>query len=86
MAKYYFENIDSEKCYSKDYFPKGSEVLEAILEKGTGMFYCKKYEDLGELGECGKECPDYISRNGKSGICKHHGLVYSHGEKVIINK
>lgn len=52
------------------------ELSEHIIERGTGYFYCSEYDEVGEVGNCGKRCDEYEPRNGKSGICKHHRPVY----------
>ena len=64
--KYYFDNQD-ENCYSLDYWRdymtengiKKLEVFEAKRETGTGYFFCKEAGEIGETGECGKQCNDY---------------------------
>jgi len=90
--KYYFEDIDSEQCFTKDTFidmmkfnnVKEMEVLEAIKETVSGMIYCKASGSVGEKGECGKQCDDYQPKNGKSGMCRNQGQLYRHGDKVIL--
>lgn len=47
----------------------------AKKERGSGMFYCLEYGEIGDKGEgtCSAECcGGYSPRNGKSGICKHY--------------
>jgi len=94
--KYYFENEDSENCYTEAWFQdKMSEeeiteltVLEAHQSKENGYFYCKA---IGEVcskppeGEpCGRDCSDYDPRNRKNGCCRYHGNIYEHGEEVTL--
>ncbi len=93
-AKYYFLYSDSEICYEKSYFidymdGKEIEVYEAIPEKIDGIFWCKEQMFCGDNSEetCGKICPDYKPRNGKSGCCKHYiTTLYTHGNKIILKQ
>ena len=91
--KKYFETKYSENCHSIDYFYDmmrleeltEMEVFEAKIEYGTGLFWCNKQGELGEVGEgCGKMCEEYKPRNGKNGRCVHSGPVYSPDQKVKI--
>lgn len=89
---YYFLNKDSERCYEKNYFLdqmwyqdfKELKVFKAIKSKDKDFFFCKHFDEVGETGNCGKECSAYSPRNGKSGICKHHGFCYEAGESVTL--
>ena len=94
MSKYYFQKHD-EDCYPLnyhyDYMRENElaemEVYEAIRDRNTGVFFCKKHEVIGEIGEtCGvANCDFYEPRNGgKSGICKYHGFTYSQGKARIV--
>lgn len=58
-------------------------VFEAVQVKDNA-FFCKQESAIGEKGECGKGCINYIPRNGKSGICKYHGGLYEAGKEVTI--
>lgn len=91
--QFYFEDEDSEICYTKDYFIRKmkeegvteKEVIKAYPDKLSGMFWCKKHDFCGDGTEdyCGKQCKDYAPRNGKSGCCKNHtSKLYIHGEKI----
>lgn len=95
--KYYFQDEDSEHCYTKDYFIREMEetglkemkVLEAV--KGgvdKDFIWCKETDTCGEKSECGRMCDDYKPRNGKNGICIHRGILYSYsyGKEVILTK
>ena len=83
--KYYFETKESEMCYSKGYFDKGTEVFEAIPSPMPGFFFCREYEHIGENGSCGHQCDGYTPKNGKSGLCKYRSnKMYEPGEKVTI--
>ena len=90
--KYYFETIDSEMCYSEQYFidqmkeseVKEMQVFEAVPEKSDEYFYCTAIGDVGEKGHCGKDCKDYEPCNGKSGRCRFTGRLYIHGNKVLL--
>ena len=92
---YYFESIDSEICYNEDYFfenmideGKGEiEVFEAVPEKMTDVFWCKAEMFCGDNSgdTCGKQCPSYKPRNGKSGCCKHYTKhLYTPGGKITL--
>lgn len=82
--RYYFQKYD-ESCYTLDYHLEYMEehnletldVYEAKVEYGTGYFFCKHFDEVDEVGRsCGKICDAYRPRNGKSGICTHHGNIY----------
>ena len=90
--KYYFENQDSELCYSKKYFmdlmeERGINEIEIFPAKilfGTGYFYCEEIGETGESGEgCGRFCEFYKPRNGKNGRCRHHSNTYEPHDKSI---
>lgn len=91
-TKYYFENEDAENCYTEDEFQdrmKFNEltemtVLEANPANGSEYIYCKESGSVGEKHDCGKQCPDYEPRNGKSGMCKNRGLLFEHGEEITL--
>jgi len=92
-TKIYFKEIDSEMCYSLEYHIqeariegiKQIELFEAIPDNIKGMFWCREYSEVTETGYCGKQCPSYNPRNGKSGMCRFRSnTLYSHGEKVTI--
>ena len=88
---YFCDEIDEERAYSIDYFIEEMKeqqlteltVYEAVRETKTEYFYCKAVREVcskpPEGEPCGKECCDYIPRNGKSGICKHWGFCYTSG-------
>jgi hypothetical protein len=91
--KYYFQNKDDEFCYDTAYFQEfmeeaglqQMEVFRAIPEAIPGYFWCMQLKCRGEMGFCGKICPDYKPRNGKNGICKHHSNIFFEcGEKVTL--
>jgi hypothetical protein len=60
------------------------QVYEAVRTYSNDLFYCKHFGEVGEKGLCGKQCPYYEPRNGKSGCCKHVGNMYKVGELVTI--
>jgi hypothetical protein len=84
--KYYFSDMRDElRCYTMaDHieYMRENEIPEmtvnlAKIEFGTGYFFCREFQDIGEVGEsCGKQCKKYIPRNGKNGRCKHSGNCY----------
>lgn len=92
--KLYFNQVDPDLCYPLSYFkdmlasdpdaPEVMTLLEAEREYGTGFFTCQHFGQVGESKEsCGKLCEGYAPRNGKSGICKHHGPVYTASNKIL---
>ena len=49
------------------------KIQEVKLSYGIHVHYCKKDHEIIETGldeSCGKECPNYQPRNGKSGYCR----------------
>jgi len=88
--KKYFKDMDSEYCFSKQYWLDymkefGIEemtVIEAVPIRNSEFFFCRAVDEMGEKGSCGKICPDYEPRNGKSGMCKHKGFVYEPTDEV----
>ena len=89
--KYYFRNINDEICYTLDYHLsdakdeglKEIELFEAIPEKVEGFYYCKAVEAPAEKDFCGKNCEDYIPRNGKNGMCRHKArFFFTPGNKI----
>ncbi len=93
MAKMYFQKGDDEVCYSIDYWKdylldnelKSIELFGAERETGTGYFYCKEFQEVGQINEgCGKICHKYKANNGKNGRCKHYGYVYGCTSKLLI--
>ena len=94
MTKLYFRK-DSEMCYDlatiKDEMRSDGiseeTVTEAEIERGTGMFWCNEFFEIGDSSEgtCGRTCDGYKPRNGKNGICVHHRNPYCHTdrEKVV---
>lgn len=92
--KYYFETKDSAFCYTAGYFQEmmkenGTEemsVYEAKPEKIEGVFWCKEFCNIGETGDCGKQCPGYSPRNGRGGCCWHYSKrIFQPGEQIIIH-
>jgi len=94
MPKLYFSQYDETHCYPKSYYVERMKELnikelrlyEAKIERDTGYFYCREYGQADEVGNCGKACEKYKPRNGKSGICSHHGPVYEMTDKILTIK
>ena len=92
--KYYFENEDSDHCYTEEYFQdkmKEDELIEISVMEAVPVkisiseyIYCKEYGEVGERSVCGKECRYYTPRNRKNGMCKHRGRLFDHGEEIIL--
>lgn len=83
---------DGEGVYPLSYFKKlaKSEDQEIIIyecerSKATYFMLCNWAWELVKKGDCGKFCNGYSPRNGKSGNCKHNGLVYDAiGDAILI--
>lgn len=90
--KYYFDKTGDEKCYNKEYFFEimrfaemtGMKLNEAVRETNVDYFFCKEFNEVGEKGNCGKQCDKYIPNNGKNGRCKHYGYCYTVGKELIL--
>jgi hypothetical protein len=88
MARYYFENQDSENCYTIDHFYDQLEqeelpqmqIFPAIIMTGEPFFWCDIIQECFEKDDnsCGKlNCKDYKPRNGKNGRCRFHKNCYA---------
>lgn len=95
MPKLYFRFDNEERCYPLsshiEYMKENNinhmEVVEAKVEYGTGFFFCHHFYEVGESNDtCGKICEAYNPRNGKNGVCTHHGNVYEKTDKSKILK
>lgn len=60
------------------------EAHEAIPVSDPNYIWCKEFMEVGERGECGKNCDKYAPKNGKSGCCKHLGKLCELGNKLTI--
>ncbi len=86
MSKYYFSDDWDDRCYTKDtlidlmkteWGIKELKIYPAIMMVKGDYFYCKKFREVGEVGEgCGKECDKYEPRNGKNGRCRYSNNCY----------
>jgi hypothetical protein len=63
-----------------------TELFEAKITKDASYFFCKAFGEVGEKGDCGKQCLKYEPRNGKSGICKNSGQLFEQTENKFILK
>jgi len=95
MAKFYFLRHNEDVCYQIGYWKeymadnelKEIELYEAKRETGSGHFFCKEFQEIGDVGEgCGRFCDKYKPNNGKNGRCKHYGYCYEPTDKKIILK
>ena len=93
-TKLYFDRED-ENCYQLEYWKRHMKeneltdltLYEAKRETGTGYFFCKEFQEIGEVGEgCGKFCDKYKPNNGKNGRCAHYGWTYEITDKQLILK
>jgi hypothetical protein len=84
MSKLYFSKLDDERCYQlcdiiNDANNSGLdeiEVTEAKRVTGEDYFFCTEFQDIGEVGQCGRQCSKYSPRNGKNGRCRYSGYCY----------
>ena len=90
MPKFYFSELNEEKCYTRKSmldWMEGEGMVElkvypAIMMTGENFFYCTVHEFCGESGEgCGKECEEYEPRNGKNGRCRYSNNCYEPDHK-----
>lgn len=92
MAKLYFLGVGEDICYQIDHWKdymltnglKSLELFEAKIEYGTGYFFCREFQEVGESGNCGKACDKYQPNNGKNGRCNHYGYVYECTDILLI--
>ena len=92
--KHFFENQDSERCYSKDHFidemkERGlseMSVYPAKMIKNESFAFCTEADECIEVktGDCGKSCGWYSPRNGKNGRCRYSHNCYESGDDPII--
>jgi len=88
--KLYFSNFE-DNCYPISFWENYKkenqldklELTEAAIVFGTGFFFCKIFKEVGEVGNCGKQCHKYKPNNGKNGRCKSYGYCYEATEKII---
>jgi hypothetical protein len=92
--KLYFDasETDPEQCHTMDHFKdqmafdnvSNMTLIEAKPAYGSGMFWCKEFGEVGDVGEsCGKQCRAYKPRNGKNGRCAHSSHLYEPSNKII---
>lgn len=90
----FFENEDSENCYSENYFQElaqkqglsSIELIEAVPIKKLGdHVFCTYFDEVVARYDCTwKECRHYTPNKSGRGACIHRGQLYEHGEKVTI--
>lgn len=91
MARYYFEERDSETCFSietiKDRMRVDGlderRVFEAERDVGSDGFWCEEDSEVYGKGIC-TECEMYKPRNGKNGICVSNRPVYFPSKQILI--
>ncbi len=92
--KYYYSNEGCDYVCILDEFKEimleGDEEeieLEEMKRDYGGEMYCGNNERFIERGDCGRHCPMYEPRNGKSGRCRNleNGFIGT-GKKFILNK
>lgn len=95
--QYYFENEDSEICYTESHFQDIMKfekvetivVYEAVPDKINGIFWCRHEAFCGNDSSdtCGKQCRSYSPRNGKSGCYKYYTTkIYVCGNKITLKQ
>lgn len=89
----YFAFEDAEICYlfhdhldiMKIHKQSKRTLFEAKRVTNTNYFFCKHFQQVGEKGDCGKQCNAYQPRNKVSGSCIHNGYCYEPtGEAIEI--
>ena len=91
---FYFSPHDDLHCYVLQYFKdflKENDLKEIILFKAKretkcDYFYCKGFDEVGEAGNCGRQCEKYIPNNGKNGRCKYYGYCYEQTKDLMVLK
>jgi len=93
MSKLYYFQKDNEYCYSLDYYRsymKENDIKEMVVFRAKMLtrepyYFCKFFGEVGEVGEgCGKQCSEYIPRNGKNGRCTYSKNCYAPTDEFII--
>jgi len=92
MKLYFKDECDDSGCYPIVYWRhyktenklESLTLFEAERETGTGYFFCLEFLEVGERGNCGKECHKYKPNNGKNGRCSNYGYCYERTEKTIV--
>ena len=86
--KMYFENEDSEICYSLDYHIENTKekglkeitLIEAVPDTSNkDIIWCSELEVPAEKSECNKTCPYYTAPE-KGKICKKRGKLMEFGD------
>lgn len=91
----YFRNPGDENCFSLEYHIAQAQeeglteiyLYRSKVDKVPGYFWCIAFSSICETGgDCGRECPEYKPRNGKSGICANHYHFRTHykREKFVV--
>lgn len=96
MSKFYFSDLDDERCYTKDDIIEQMafhdidelKVYPAKMMRGESFAYCTKIHEPIDVrsGDCGKRCCYYKPRNGKSGRCCYSANCYEPAEEFEILK
>lgn len=62
-------------------------VYEAVRDHIDDQYvWCGIIEEAGERSGCKKSlCTDYDPRNGKNGVCKHRGKLYTWGTPHVFD-
>lgn len=92
--KLYFKTAKSETCSDleviKDEMRCNNEteatIHPAVKDSVDGFFWCHALGEIGEKGQCGKQCSDYKPRNSKSGCCVSRGDLYRPSIETITVK
>ena len=89
--KHYFLNKDEEYCFTKEHYVRRMNevgltyiaVYEAKKVRDKELIFCKAVGEPAEKN-CGRQCEFYSPRNGKSGICKHDGMLFECTDNRLI--
>ena len=88
--KYYFIK-GGDTCYTLEAhldFMREHEIEKMTVYRGkrvldSNFFYCKKFNEVGERGDCSVLCKKYIPNNGENGRCTHWGYTYEETEETF---
>jgi hypothetical protein len=93
MSRLYFDlQYLPERCFSlsahrdrmKEVDVESLTLHRAQPVRDVPYIYCKAVQEVGERGECGRSCPLYAPRNGKSGACRHLGRLYEPTDETLV--
>ena len=80
-----YRTIDNIISFMKDNDIKSMKVSLGKVIRNSDYFFClADFEVYSRGTNCGKQCPYYEPRNGKSGICKSYGYTFEPAKDYIL--